>query len=413
MKIKDIYNKLTLGIVAMAALCLTSCAGENELEPGLSAGKSMATVPASISIAGDATSTQFTVNADCEWRFSNVSPWMTLSDMSGFGSKTITITTTANPSAIEARTGSISFEAGDRSKTITVTQSASSESISFASEQIDFTAATNTLPFAVKANCNWKVLSTPEWISISPMEGTGDTNINITVTENATEDTREDFIYIQSGNKNVTKSFKVSQAGVDANLMINTSSLTVTASKGTATLTLTGNAKWTAYPTNEWITIDKTEGQGGCDIKISCSDNISSGSRSGQVIITYKKGQLTCNIRQEAGKAATVSEVTASDINKYSFTATATFTSEFPLSDYGFCYSATSYSPTEKDGVVSFTGNPASSSFSATIDKLESGKTYYVRAYANNGVNTTYGEVLKVTTLGGKPENGDNPDPSL
>ena len=68
---------------------------------------------------------------------------------------------------------------------------------------------------------------------------------------------------------------------------------------------------------------------------------------------------------------------------------------------------------TQKDGVVSFTGNPASSSFSATIDKLESGKTYYVRAYANNGVNTTYGEVLKVTTLGGKPENGDNPDPSL
>ena len=62
---------------------------------------------------------------------------------------------------------------------------------------------------------------------------------------------------------------------------------------------------------------------------------------------------------------------------------------------------------------VELTGSDKSGSFSATLTGLKSGSKYYVRAYANNGVGYSYGEVTTITTSGDKPENNDNPNPNL
>ncbi len=66
----------------------------------------------------------------------------------------------------------------------------------------------------------------------------------------------------------------------------------------------------------------------------------------------------------------------------------------------GFAYSTLQY-PTLADGSVSVGG--ALGDFTATVSGLQPGKTYYVRAYATNGVGTAYGEQQTFTTPSGLP----------
>ena len=66
----------------------------------------------------------------------------------------------------------------------------------------------------------------------------------------------------------------------------------------------------------------------------------------------------------------------------------------------GFVYSTLQY-PTLADGSVSVGGTLGD--FSATAGGLQPTTTYYVRAYATNGVGTAYGEQQMFTTLSGLP----------
>lgn len=70
------------------------------------------------------------------------------------------------------------------------------------------------------------------------------------------------------------------------------------------------------------------------------------------------------------------------------------------ITNRGFVYSTLQY-PTLADGSVSVGGTLGD--FSATAGGLQPTTTYYVRAYATNGVGTAYGEQQMFTTLSGLP----------
>lgn len=61
----------------------------------------------------------------------------------------------------------------------------------------------------------------------------------------------------------------------------------------------------------------------------------------------------------------------------------------------GICWS-THNEPTIQDNVLSFT--PGTGAFSDYIEKIDGGKTYYLRAYATNSIGTSYGEEVSFNT---------------
>ncbi|MEJ5964216.1 hypothetical protein [Pedobacter immunditicola] len=68
------------------------------------------------------------------------------------------------------------------------------------------------------------------------------------------------------------------------------------------------------------------------------------------------------------------------------------------ISDRGFVYSNSIYSPTLTNGSIIKTGTGVGS-FNGSPINLTSGATYYVRSYATNEAGTTYGSVVTFTTI--------------
>lgn len=417
MKNDNIFIKACYGFLAVV-MCFVSCAKENELEEGVSASKNKATVPSEILLDGNGASKMINIDADCEWSFTNVPSWITLSATNSNGSASVEITPSVNPSSTDERKGTISFNAGDRSKTITLTQGVANESLELPVQTLSFDNVSSSSSFAIKSNGSWKITGEKDWLSLDKTEGTGDANVKVTVMENTSEEERQAELTIQGSQK--TQTMTVVQKGRVVTLALSTNSITFASTESTVSIIAEGTAKWTASTSDTWIILDKSVFEGSASsvkttIMVTCKDNNSATARTGEVVLTYSNGtkSLRCTVKQDAGKKAEVGTVTFSDITKNSVKATASYTSDFPVTIYGFYYSNTNSIPGENDMKVELNGSDKSGSYSATITGLKSGSKYYVRAYVYNGVGYSYGEVTTITTSGDKPENNDNPNPNL
>ena len=86
-----------------------------------------------------------------------------------------------------------------------------------------------------------------------------------------------------------------------------------------------------------------------------------------------------------------------SDVTAESFKMQSSVRFEAQITQWGFCYSSTTETPTISNDKV--TVDVAGTDFEATITGLVPGKTYYVRPFATNSKGTTYGLTYTVTTL--------------
>ena len=417
MKNNNIFTNACYGFLAVV-MCFVSCAKENELEEGVSASKNKATVPSELFLDGNGASKTINIDADCEWSFTNVPSWITLSDTNGDGSYVVTITPSVNPSSTEQRKGTVSFNAGDRSKTIALTQGVANESLELPVQTLSFDNTSSSSSFAIKSNGSWKITGEKDWLSLDKTEGTGDGNVKVTVLENTSEEERRAELTIQGSQ--TKQPMTVVQKGRVVTLALSTNSITFAATESTVSIIAEGTAKWTASTSDTWIILDKSVFEGSASsvkttIMVTCKDNNSAIARTGEVVLTYSNGTKTlrCTVKQDAGKKAEVGAVTFSETTKNSVKATASYTSDFPVTIYGFYYSNTNSIPGENDMKVELNGSDKSGSYSATITGLKSGSKYYVRAYVYNGVGYSYSDVTAISTSGDKPENSDNPNPNL
>lgn len=87
----------------------------------------------------------------------------------------------------------------------------------------------------------------------------------------------------------------------------------------------------------------------------------------------------------------------ATALTAYTATVSAQVTKDngFPVTRKGFCYSAENHTPTVDNLLVELEDKAA---FKATIDQLNEGTTYYLRAFAENEKGTGYSPIISFTT---------------
>ncbi len=176
--------------------------------------------------------------------------------------------------------------------------------------------------------------------------------------------------------------------------------LTVQLLSGDATLSTVTSANDGTFT----LSITAEQQAGGCRVVVSadslyvgCSADVPVGGFGREVYdlgVLYVDGPGVPVVHTAAIPASTV---TATSVT---LTGTVADDQRSTIVSRGFAYSTLQY-PTLADGSVSVGGTLGD--FSANVAGLQPGTTYYVRAYATNGVGTAYGEQQTFTTPSGLP----------
>ena len=107
-----------------------------------------------------------------------------------------------------------------------------------------------------------------------------------------------------------------------------------------------------------------------------------------------------------------INQADVTDITQSSAVVTFSYTSQFPMLEYGVCYSSQNSTPTLTDNHLSSTGSALQDSKPFKISNLSPGTTYYVCAYAKNAVGIQYSNVISFTTVSDIPGGDDNVTPN-
>ena len=121
-----------------------------------------------------------TVNIQCtvEWTVSADADWISLSQSSGKGNGSITVTIAKNPTA-SSRSGVITFTYGKSKQTVNVQQDGEALRLTVAPNTIILDANGTSQSVKISSNSSWTVSAEDSWLTCSPANGSGDANISV------------------------------------------------------------------------------------------------------------------------------------------------------------------------------------------------------------------------------------------
>jgi len=393
---------------------LWGCADEADTDNLVLSSEQITVDTRDISLSPQGGSKTVNVNANCRWLLSSTDGWLGFSIAYGQGNGSFTVTADANSSITTPRTATIVIITdGGLQRTISVVQEKAEETLAFSAEQLTFAAAGEMKTLTIRSNTTWKLQGAEDWLMLTATEGQGNWDITIVAQPNPGETARQAVLTLQGTTR--TASITITQEGEKRAITPNVTSLTMEPKASTKTLLLEGNAAWTVSSSEEWLTLSPLSGTGTTTIEVTVTDNFSSKPRTAQITITATTSGATqtVSVMQTGSAEPIVGGLAVVSSGRNSITLTAHAMSYFDLRDYGFVCSATRPTPDVGDQRVQATGIDSQGNFTATLTGLESGTTYYVRAYAINPIGTTYTPAQQVTTEGGKPTDDDNPRPNI
>ena len=400
---------LVIGVTAVLGLFPT-CAEETPIE-GFVGSTDFLNVPPTVNLSGNQTSAQFSITSNSSWTVSGAPDWFRISPSSGNGDATVSITAEANPSSLQSRSATLVVSTPDGLKfNVVVSQAAAAEQLSLDVTELKFTPDGGEQSIAVHNNSKWTVTGMTDWLQLDRTSGEGNMEIKLTVYANQTENERSTVLTVQGTKQSAAVS--VTQEGIVTTLTLSPERITIDAGEHAVPVTLVGDASWTATSDADWATPDQLTGPGGTTVRINCTVNTATTSRTANIKFKTSRTELVCEITQQGGSAPTVTKPTVTDVTKSTAVVSGSYSSPFEVTEYGFCLSE-SANPTVDDTKYAFTGGSTSGSFNTTLSGLTSAKEYHLRSYATNVYGTSYSEEITFSTGGTRPDSGDVTPPVL
>lgn len=224
------------------------------------------------------------INSEVAWSANTVSDWIEVTPASGSaGEASITIATTPNWSS-KSRTGSVGFYIGkDQYTSITIKQEGVKLS---AVKDISLRALGESKAVEVEANISWKVLSKPNWVSVSPESADGSSVMTISVGNNSEATNRTGIIKL--GNEGVTQTAEIAVSQDGKYFSINNETLAIGSKGGKMQVALATNDSWTISLIDDakWLAVSEMSGEESLTVDFTASDNPSVNPRSETATIT-------------------------------------------------------------------------------------------------------------------------------
>lgn len=354
-----------------------------------------------IANAGGSQSIPFKSNTN--WIAKSSASWCTVTPSNGSASiKNTTITLSANDT-YDDRTCTVTIMAGNISKTITIKQSKSLGLLA-TKDKYDLTNDAQTIEVEVKANVDFNISISDEWITQVNTRGLTTTNLKFDIAKNRSYTNRVGTITIKQKSGNLSRVIKVYQSQEDAIILSNKSE-TISSESQALEVELKTNVDFEVIIPEEatgWVSYISTRALRTETLILNISENEDKyDSRSTDIFIKNIASNLqdTLTIIQEkAPDVPAISTLDAYDIMRTSAKSGGEISTDggAPILAKGVCWS-TQENPTIEDFKTN--NGLGIDNFVAHIKDLDEGTKYYVRAYATNRAGTAYGNQISFSTI--------------
>lgn len=236
------------------------------------------------------------VNANMEYVIDNTaSSWLHVEAAEG---NEIRINIDENNSG-EERNAVLTFKAkaySGVSTTVSIRQKIAN--ITSTKETLTFDHASSSQTMQIESEASWSASST-SWLSVSPSSGSaGKTEVTVSVPRNASVNSRSGSVYFNiAGNNNIE--IPVMQEGVS--LSVSPIDIAFTSFGGSQSLVVESNDNWTIIEKPDWVSVDKSSGDGSAAIEISVAENNTTSEKSGIITIATDDGVTSKTIHVKQG----------------------------------------------------------------------------------------------------------------
>ena len=236
------------------------------------------------------------------WELTGAPEWLTISQKSGSGDATVTLTATGNKDVDNNRVAVLQLKSTtskyEFSKNLTVTQSAADVFLNTSESSLTFAPQAVQKNVTVSSNVEWEAISSADWLALSKPEAT---TLSLNASENTTAGTRTATVTLRRVGKTqtlATISIVQSEAGVTGS----TEEVAFEVDGGTKSVDIEADVAWsTRTSATSWLTVTPTSGTGGkASLGITALANNSTAARSGYVYVNIGTTQkLAIPVSQE------------------------------------------------------------------------------------------------------------------
>jgi len=215
----------------------------------------------------------------------------------------------------------------------------------------------------------------------------------LTGTSDLLNGSQADITATDASDKSVSTSFNVS---VPAFIRVNPASANFSSGGGTGSVEIISNIAWEFSLDANWITGTKNIDL----ITLDVQQNNSVNPRSAILTVTGGGIQNEILINQDGLPLSLpeISEAIVSNITLTTVNVEVNIASDggLPVTSRGVCWSTDTY-PTISLSTKTLDGS-GTEPFTSIISGLSAGTTYYIRAYATNGMGTSYSDLVRIKT---------------
>lgn len=252
--------------------------------------------PKSLSFGADGGVSSVGVGVMGRWKASTQDEWITMQE----DGSTCRIAVTENNS-LQSRAGSVQFNRiNDKNeivgKTVSLSVSQEARHISPDMQTVQFGPETSTKSFTISSDAAWTLSTDESWITLSAQSGTGDSKVNVTVSDNKSTSSRTGVLCL----KCLDKTIEITVVQNSGYLNTNSSAIKFDAKGGEAKVSISSNIQWSIESETTWITVSPNDGKENQEITLYAAKNETSEQRYGELTINSVLGTSKINVTQSA-----------------------------------------------------------------------------------------------------------------
>ena len=250
----------------------------------------------SLSFSTSAEEKTFSIESNQSWTVSSNASWLTVSPSSGVNNGTVTARVTANTTST-VRTATITIMGGEVTQTITVTQ-ARAPFLTVSTNGMTFTTTAQQRTFTIESNQSWTVdRGSATWITVSPVSGSNNEIITISVEANVSTSTRTAVVTVTGGG--IVRTINVTQLAATY-LEVSRASMSFSSLAQSNTFYIESNTSWTVNRgSTTWITVSPAAGANNGTITVTVTPNTSTTQRSGTITVSGGGRTETVTVSQD------------------------------------------------------------------------------------------------------------------